>query len=528
VVVSDLGGAVLRSARAHPDRPALAAAGTTWTYRDLIGAASTVAAAVRRVDEGGAALCAVHAERSPWAYAGILGGLLAGRGYVPLNPSFPPDRSRAMLDRSEASTVVVDAERLEPTGAVLDGVERPITVIAPDAGTPPTWAHGSRHRVLTAADLRGGGAPTADGAEPASTAYLLFTSGTTGTPKGIGITQANVGAYLAAMGERLGLGDVDRCTQNFALTFDLSVHDMFACWTAGACLCVPAPTEVIAPARFVREQRVTCWFSTPSTAGIMLRLRLLRPGAFPTLRWSLVCGEALAGEVAERWADAAPRSLVENLYGPTEATIACTRYRYRRGTPPEELPNGLVPIGRPFGSTRAEVVGADLEPLGPGMVGELLLAGDQVAPGYWRDPERTARAFVSPPTLAGGPWYRTGDLASRSDDGELAYHGRVDDQIKIRGHRVELQEVEAVVRAVSGGAAIVVALGYPRTTAGADGVIVFTAGATASDDMMLEACRRAMPGYMVPSEIHRVESVPQNASGKVDRRRLLELRERHG
>jgi len=251
---------------------------------------------------------------------------------------------------------------------------------------------------------------------------------------------------------------------------------------------------------------------------------MLRPGAFPALRSSLFCGEALTGEVAEAWARAAPESVVENLYGPTEATIACTAFRYVPGTPPEDLVNGVVPIGQPFGRTRVRIVDASLSPLPAGEVGELLLGGDQLAPGYWRDPQRSASSFVSPPALGGDRWYRTGDLASLTSAGELVYHGRADDQIKIRGHRVELQEIEAVVRGAS-RAAIVVAMGWPRTPAGADGVVVFVSGAQASDEDILGACRGAMPGYMVPSAIHRVESVPQNASGKVDRSRLIGLLE---
>jgi amino acid adenylation domain-containing protein len=525
--VVGLGQAVARTATRAPELPALLVDGRSWTYGELLGAAGSLAALIGEVDAGGTGLCAVQAARSFWAYAGILGILLAGRGYVPLNPEYPPERSRRMLERSGARTVVVDAGARERLGDVLEGVAGPVTVISPDEGASPAWASGSPHRVLRRGDMP---PPETDPREvrAEALAYLLFTSGTTGEPKGIGITNANVGAYLESAARRFEVEPGERCTQNFALTFDLSVHDMFVCWSAGACLCVPPARAVMAPAAFVREQAVTSWFSTPSTAAVMLRLRMLRPGAFPTLRRSLFCGEALTGEVAEAWAQAAPGSVVDNLYGPTEATIACTAYRYRRGTPPGDLVNGVVPIGAPYGRTRVAVVDSGMAPLPPGEVGELLLAGDQVAPGYWRDAERTARSFVSAPALPGpGPWYRTGDLAELNGEGDLLYRGRADDQIKIRGHRVELQEIEAVVRRAS-GAAIVVALGWPPTAAGADGVIVFTAGADASDEAILEGCRRRLPEYMLPGEIHRVESVPVNPSGKVDRRRLREMREALG
>jgi acyl-CoA synthetase (AMP-forming)/AMP-acid ligase II len=257
----------------------------------------------------------------------------------------------------------------------------------------------------------------------------------------------------------------------------------------------------------------------------MDRLRMLRSGAFPTLRWSLFCGEALTAQTAEAWQRAAPASALDNLYGPTEATIACTVYRWSPETSPTECVNGVVPIGRPFGRTVTAVLDDALRPVPEGVMGELFLGGDQLAPGYWRDPDRTAEAFVSAPALTpAGPWYRTGDLAAVDARGNLVYRGRTDDQIKIRGHRVELQEVEAAARAASAATAAV-ALGWPRTPAGADGIILYLVGAAAPDEEIRLGLRRLLPGYMVPSEIHRADRLPLSASGKVDRRRLLAERE---
>jgi amino acid adenylation domain-containing protein len=523
--VTSLGDAFLRSAERYPDRPALVVDGETYAYRELLGHAAAVAEAIRRGGPSGSPLVAVHGERTMWTYAGILGALLAGRGYVPLSPSFPAERTRAMLERSGADAVIVAGPDHEAIAPVLEGAD-PMLVIAPDSTTPPEWARPSTHRVLCAGDLeRHAGPPPAPiDVSPESIAYLLFTSGTTGTPKGIGIRQSNVTAYVRAALDRYDIGPEDRCTQNFALTFDLSVHDMFVTWSAGAALCVAPARSVMAPAAFVQEQALTSWFSTPSTAALMLRLRMLRPNAFPSLRWSLFCGEALPANVADAWRDAAPASTLDNLYGPTEATIACTAFRYEGSASGADLVNGVVPIGRPFGGTRVAVVDGDLAPVGPGAPGELLLGGDQLAPGYWRDAERTEAAFVRAPALSpAGPWYRTGDLVSIDGDGELIYRGRLDDQIKIRGHRVELQEVESVLRQASGSSSVV-ALGWPRTPAGADGIIAFLVGGT-TDAQILDGCRERLPDYMIPSEIHRLEAMPLNPSGKADRRTLLRQRE---
>jgi amino acid adenylation domain-containing protein len=525
--VRALGRVFAESAERHPNRPALVVDGSTYTYAELLEHASRIADAIRRVDPDGTPLCAVLAERSLWAYSGILAALLSGRAYVPLSPSFPADRTATMLERSTATALVVDPLHVDALESVLGGVSGEVAVLCPGSESLPPWASSSPHRLFGADELAASGeaAETAAGESgDDGIAYLLFTSGTTGVPKGIGIRDANVMAYLESAAERFDVGPEDRCSQAFALTFDLSVHDMFVCWAAGACLCVPPARMAMAPGPFIRDQAITCWFSTPSTAVIMERLRMLTPGAFPTLRWSLFCGEALTADTAAAWHRAAPSSVIDNLYGPTEATIACTAYRYAPDDPPERYVNGVVPIGHPFGRTSVAVVDGDLRPVPAGTPGELLLSGDQLAPGYWHDPERTAAAFVEAPALAGGPWYRTGDLASIDEVVGLVYRGRIDDQIKIRGHRVELQEIEAAARAASGAAAAV-ALGWPVTAAGADGVILYLVGASTDDASVISELQQTLPAYMIPAEINHVDSLPLNPSGKVDRRRLLAERD---
>jgi acyl-CoA synthetase (AMP-forming)/AMP-acid ligase II len=236
------------------------------------------------------------------------------------------------------------------------------------------------------------------------------------------------------------------------------------------------------------------------------------------LRWSLFCGEALPAEVAREWSEAAPNSAVENLYGPTEATIACTAYRWYAGRSPEEPELGIVPIGHPLGEMSTLVTGDDFREVPAGDAGELLLSGPQVVDGYWHDDEATARAFVS---VDGRSYYRTGDRVRRpAGDGPLRYLGRLDNQIKVLGHRVELGEVEAAVREETGVDAVV-AVGWPRSSAGAAGIAAFVADTRVDVADLRSRLARRLPGYMVPREFRLLPALPLNVNGKWDRAALI-------
>jgi amino acid adenylation domain-containing protein len=491
----------------HPDRPALEVADERLSYSELAERASTLAAAIlERAPDGAPPLTAVYGARSAAAFAGVLGALWAGHGYVPLNPSFPPDRLAEMLRRSGARVLIVDRERADSVAELTRGLTEPPIVIDAE----PTLAAAERVDPV----------PPAAGAD--AIAYLLFTSGSTGRPKGVGVTHANVTSFLAAIRERYDFGPADRFSQTFDLTFDLSVFDQFVAWDAGGCVCCPAEAQLMSPVRFIRESELTVWFSVPSLGAMMRRLRMLKPGAFPSLRWSLFCGEPLPVELARAWAAAAPRSTVENLYGPTEATIACTVQSFdpADASGAAEL-NGVVAIGGPFGGTRTTVAGPDLREVASGEGGELLLSGPQVTPGYWLDAEKTAAAFVRPPG-AEEVHYRTGDRVRRPlAAGEpLLYLGRMDHQIKVMGHRVELGEIEAVLREASGVDAAI-AVGWPLTKSGAGGIAAFIADPEADVAALRERLAERLPDYMVPRRFDLLDELPLNANGKFDRRAML-------
>jgi amino acid adenylation domain-containing protein len=498
----------LSAAAEQPERPALEAAGERLSYGELAKRASILAAAIARGAPARAApLTAVYGARTPAAFAGLLGALWAGHGYVPLNPSFPADRLQNMLRRAGCRVLIVDAERAGSVAGLVAGLEQPPLVIEAEAE-------------IAAARERIDPIPPTAGA--AAIAYLLFTSGSTGQPKGVGVTHANVTSFLAAIRERYDFGPEDRFSQTFDLTFDLSVFDQFVAWDAGGCVCCPSEAQLMSPARFIRDSELSVWFSVPSLGAMMRKLRMLKPDAFPNLRWSLFCGEPLPVELARAWAAAAPGSTVENLYGPTEATIACTVQTFDPADESGEAElNGVLAIGQPFGATEVMVADAELREVASGEDGELLLSGPQVTPGYWLDGEKTAAAFVHPPGTD-RIHYRTGDRVRQPlAAGEpLLYLGRMDHQIKVMGHRVELGEIEAVLREASGVDAAI-AVGWPLTDSGAGGIAAFVADPEADVAALRQRMAERLPDYMVPRRFELLEELPLNANGKFDRRAML-------
>jgi amino acid adenylation domain-containing protein len=518
----NLHGSFLRSAEHFAERPALEAAGESLSYGELHARAASLAATlVRHTPAGGTSLTGVFAYRTPSAFVGVLGALLRGHGYVPLNRTFPVQRTRAMLERSGARALVVDRESAGQLDGLLDGAHESLLVILPEhEDVSELRGRWPLHTVLGSGELEAGGGFESVAVDPDAIAYLLFTSGSTGAPKGVMVSHRNVLHFVDAMVERYEITAEDRFSQTFDMTFDLSAFDMFVAWESGACVCCIPVGEVIKPGKFIRERALTVWFSVPSVGLFMKRLGMLKPDRYPSLRWSLFCGEPLPAEVARAWAEAAPNSIVENLYGPTEVTIACMLYRWDPERGPAESRHGIVPIGGPYPGMSALVVDTELREVAPGHDGELLMAGPQVSLGYWQDEEKTAGAFVVPPTRD-QLHYRTGDLVRRPVAAEpMTYVGRVDHQIKVNGHRVELGEIESVLRELASVDAVV-ALGWPRTEAGAAAITAFVAGSDADPDELRAAVAERLPDYMVPRRIHVIDAIPLNANGKFDRPALV-------
>jgi amino acid adenylation domain-containing protein len=362
-------------------------------------------------------------------------------------------------------------------------------------------------------------------------AYIIFTSGTTGQPKGVMVTLGNIQHLLRVFQQRYQISASDRVSQYYEITFDPSVMCMFMAWGAGASLHVVPQHQLMAPASFIRKQQLTVWGSVPSTVVFMHQMKMLKSGVFPSLRLTMFGGESLPAATVRAWQKAAVNSQVENQYGSTETTIA-THFEPCSKELNITRNRGTVAIGRSFPGILAAIVDRDRHFLPTGETGELAICGPQVSAGYWQNEALTQERFpfLDHPQHGLQKWYLTGDLAYEEESGLFHCLGRIDHQVKILGNRIELGEIEAHMREVCGSdlvAAIVqssIRTGEPGAMP--DNTRVIIGVITASDideDTLHEGLRSRLPSYMLPSRIIKLETMPLNSSGKIDRNAILAL-----
>ncbi|GGZ96009.1 D-alanine--poly(phosphoribitol) ligase [Arenicella chitinivorans] len=492
----------------YPQNAALSLGNSTYSYAELlVNLEDTITDALSACGHTGS--LGVLADKSLNGYRAVAGALLSGQTYIPLNVKYPDARNLAILERSGTSLLVVDAAfeavaaRLNTQlGGVLD-----ILVIDHD-----------EHHTLTSVlhpaerDQRVSMDPRFD-----DLAYLLFTSGSTGEPKGVPVSNGNLLAYLDNICTVFEFREDDRFSQFFDFTFDLSVHDLMVCWQNGACLCPPTKAGMLMPLHFAKSAQLSVWFSVPSLALTAKDLLGDKFSEFvlPSLRCSLFCGEALPQTLAQQWQKIASGPLI-NLYGPTEATIAFTAHEYSDA----DTDYSVVPIGKPFGTNQISLLDAagNAQPQA-----ELCLGGDQVFAGYWMRDDLTEKAFHQRANQT--PWYRSGDVASLRDDAVLVYHGRADRQVQVGGFRVELQEVEHVLRNLTDRGELGV-IAYPVSDIGeARGLIAFVRGEALDTQAIRAACQQDLPTYMIPSDIVALDELPYNANGKLDYKQLYKVAE---
>ena len=475
-----------RWGRETPDRIAHRSGDRTLTYGELLARSDSLAGWLHAEFGEDRAPIAVRGHKEPEMLIAFLGSVKSGRPYVPIDLAIPEQRAKS-IEQTAGAALVLTPERV----AEITSEPRPAPA----------------HRV--------------SGEDPF---YILFTSGSTGEPKGVIITHHNLTAFVEWMlGEQPLVENGETFLNQAPFSFDLSVMDLYLSLVTGGTLFSVTKDDVANLKKLYEafgRSNLTTWVSTPSFAQMCLIEKNFAQPMIPTLRRFLFCGETLAPETASQLLTRFPEAEVWNTYGPTEATVATTSVRVDRELLERWSP---LPVGRAMPGTLVEILDENGAVMRDGDRGQIIIAGPNVSPGYLNRPELTAKAFFN---YEGFPAYRTGD-AGRVEDGLVFFDGRMDSQVKVNGYRIELGDLEANLRALPEIADAVVLPVEKGGRIESLAAFVVLAGERVGSDFEISArlkgrLNERLPAYMIPRKFHFLDAFPMTANGKADRRKLAE------
>lgn len=478
-----------RSAKARPAHVAVEFNGVQLSYSELEKRANQLANFLVEQGVMPDSKVAIMLPRTPFVYIAMLAVLKAGGAYIPLDPEIPGERVEFIMDDSDALLLI-------SSSGILDRIASDIprrTVFNVDADSykidklPTTLLH--------KVDVG-----------PSNLCYIIYTSGTTGKPKGVLLEHRNVVTYVSSAQKIYQIDDSDRALQGFSVAFDASVEEIWLPFAVGATIVVGTFDIMRSGDRFadiLTNLKITFLSCAPTLLSMV-------DGDIPTLRTLIFGGEVCTPEVAFRWCK--PNRDVFNTYGPTEAAVIASYSKLEPMVP--------VTIGRPMPGYLVMILNSELQPVGVGEEGEIFIGGEAIARGYLNKPELTDMKFITLDYLTDKPvrYYRSGDLAKYNDNGEIIFVGRADSQVKVRGFRVELSEIEGLIAKCDGVKSVVVAL--DKETQQLAAYVVTRDKEAIKREQITTLLRSKLPYYMVPATLDVIEALPMTSSSKVDRTRL--------
>ncbi len=454
-----------------------------------------------KIHRTGSPVIGILTQNHAHTYATIIATWLMGKAYVPINASYPAERLRTIFTEAGITDIFYSVENAETEALRIEFGDIQFHCTTTFSSAVPFNTFPSKDK----------------------TAYILFTSGTTGKPKGVPITFGNLEAFLDSFNQ-LGydLGSNDRFLQMFELTFDLSVMSFMVPMTLGASF-YTLPSGMI---KTLGLYQVLDTYEISFSLMVPSAINLLKPYLddvdLPHLRYSQFCGEALKADLVSQWSRCIPNARIDNVYGPTEATIYCTCKTLDIAHIEEDSLNGVAGIGVAMANVETFIADTENNPVNTDEVGELCLAGAQLTPGYLNNPEQNEKAFFE---KNGTRYYRTGDLVKANTNGEIFYAGRKDDQVKIQGFRIELAELElAATRILPAHSSV--AVGF-QDHGGNWMLALFIQNLMADSEIIRTELGQHIPDYMIPHLVMSIDDFPLNSNGKTDKKILRQLALNH-
>ena len=490
------------------------------SYGDLFKKALFVASVLLQYGAKGNETVGIVGQRKASSYIGFLGILFSGCHFTPINPKYNNTKIESIINSSKIRFLVGDVNDLEALD--MNFLSMMELTIIPDSQLPKEdnfrWINASTNKDIDILD------------EPmrcnySDLAYINYTSGSTGLPKGVKVSHANIESFILNMSNLYPFKKNFRASQTFDLSFDPSVSDILFTWYMKGTLCVLPEKEMLVPSDFIIREKISFWNSVPSIANFMMKTGNLKENSFPDLTHSMFCGEQFPVHIANSWRKAAPNSTIENLYGPTETTIYISRYEYTKEDEDRSFKNNIVPIGKSFDSHKIVLINENNLPVNGAKKGEIIFSGPQITKGYLNDQVKTNDVFVKfdwddDDSL----WYKTGDLGFINEYGYLECTGRIDSQIKIAGRRIEIGEIEYTLsKFPQTEGAVVVPLRDSQDIV--IGCVAFVIQDISKEDLAIirKNSTSSLDKVFFPKKIIVIDNFPKAQSGKINRRALEDL-----
>jgi D-alanine--poly(phosphoribitol) ligase subunit 1 len=472
----------VESCSLFPANSAIHIQGVNYSYAELLEKAKIIFSKLG--DSPCPSFVGIYCEESVWTYAAIIAVSLSGACYVPLNPKLPEQKLQTIISECKLQLVISENKIPFSHGASEINIDK-------------TNSQKRNFEILVNQPY----------------AYLLFTSGTTGNPKGVPVTKQNAKSFFDYFKINFDFKASDKFLQPYELSFDVSVFSMFAAWNCGACVFVVPDKgfRYFNIINTIKEHSITVSSMVPTV--LVYIEKYLNEFSFSSLRYSFFSGDKLYQHLAVKWKKAAPNAHIYNCYGPTETTIVCTGYPWEEKQAEKESVNNIVPLGKPFSGMEYILVDETNSVVQQGK-GELCFAGQQVIPAYLNTSHENC--FF---TNNGKRYYKTGDLAEVNKNGNLVFHGRTDSQLKINGFRVELIEIENIISGIAKKNVAVISTEKNNLNL----LVAFIEADMVDTAKLKEELIIVLPEYMMPESIETLAIFPKNINDKIDRHRLKEI-----